>query len=188
MRSITLALVSALLWVGIPSPAQACLGQPNCAHEMYVTSIVCKSAIGDTTPPDSTCVGHDGWTTPTTIVDVAEFVDFGTSEDWRFTYGIDITLFRGKDFPGVPVWVDRLRDHWYIETRDREPYVSLRNFPSMYLPLMTGRCVSASDPASRVFDLFMAMEARGDIYHRPATRAFKVRIAPEGFVNPPHCP
>lgn len=180
MRSLALALAGALLTLGAPTSAEACIlanSWPNCPYPMDVTSIVCKETRTEDTPSTSTCTGHAGWQTPKTAVDVTGFIDLTFGERWSETEGIDITMW---SYPGSSVLG--------VDTRDRDDeYITMRNVDTRLFPLMANRCVSAADPESLVFKVYAEVEARVNMWWQPIAWGLDLRISPDDFVNPPRC-
>lgn len=196
MRRTTITTLLLILASLTPAPADACLGTPLCPIEMGVERIACKTEASSTVASESTC---SGWSAqeakswyPRTVVDVSGYVDITIGYAWGDGGGLMMALWEGRH-SGERLLAWELVDDVYIWPDVVQPRgdaygaITIRNVPSARLPLLTGRCVSAADPASRTFYVFADLY-QADISYLPATRAFQLRIAADGFVNPPHCP
>lgn len=184
MRNLTRAFLALALLAGaVPTGAQACIIPLNCPVELDLEEISCKAEPGIDTPAGSTCAGWvssaDDRYAPRAPVDVSGFVDIGV-DHWSLSISGAVAVQVLRD-GAVPIWSDARR----VRIDDDDDF-SVRNLPSHLLPVLFNRCVT-DDPATREFRVALSAITRLDPHRWPESKPFTLRIAPDGYVNPPHC-
>lgn len=186
---LILAAAIGLLTAAAPVTAQACpINWTFCPGEMNVTSIACKDEAGWEPVRASTCPGYSGPLTPTSAVDVDRFAEIRFDERWNYQGSLNVTLSFREGSMTRPIYVEAQETG-----TDLGAHLVLRNVPTHLFPLLADRCALASDPASREFtveaDATLRLSAAPPVTYStwPITRPFRMRIAADGFVNPPHC-